>query len=219
MKVTFDLDIEPRVYPFDYPRKLARAFYNRAPSYDRHDDLSLHSIGWIRGHADATSRGLVFSESSTWSLGVVAKDILEEFLASVDDDPVLLPGMKITSARPVEPPSGRTRYFAESPILARRRDEHLRFDEPEADATLTTSLRKKLEAIGIPESVREQVSVAFDTEYDGARTKLVQFGDAKFKANVCPVYIDAPDPLLHEMAMSAGIGALTGMGLGAILPT
>jgi len=218
MKVTFDLDIEPRVYPFDYPRQLARCFYNRVPSYDRHDELSLHSIGWIRGHADATSRGLVFSESSTWSLGVVAKDVLEEFLASVDEDPEIVPGMRVASVRPVEPPTGRALYLAESPILARRNREHLRFDDPEANDTLTRSLRQKLDAIGLPDSVQEGVRVEFDTSYEKARTKLVSFGDAQFKANVCPVFIEADDPLLHELAMSTGIGALTGMGLGAILP-
>jgi CRISPR-associated endoribonuclease Cas6 len=223
MKVTFDLRIAPRVFPFSYATQLGRSFYARTPSYQHHDDLSLHSVGWIRGGADATRRGLVFNASSTWSLGVVHKDVLEEFLASVDDDPEIIPGVRVRGVRPVPPPTGRVRYLAESPILLRRgRDDggrdHLAYDDPEADARLTHTLRAKLGAIGLPPDVQRQAHASFDRAYAKARTKVVTVKGNRFRANVCPVILDAPDPLLHELAMSTGLGALTGMGLGAIVP-
>ena len=218
MKITFGLTVVPRVYPFTYYEQLARSFYDRTPSYELHDDMSLHSIGWIRGHADATRRGLVFSRSSTWSVGVVHRDVLEEFLASIEEDPEIIPGVRIESATPVKAHGGRVRYLAESPILIRRDGHHHRFDEPEASEGLTYSLRAKLKAIGIDSSVCDTAEAIFDTDYEKPRTKVVHIGKATYLSNVCPIYIDADQPLLHELAMSAGLGGLTGMGLGAILP-
>ncbi len=219
MKVTFSLSIEPRVYPFNYYEQLARSFYDRAPSYDHHDTLSLHSIGWIRGHADATRRGLVFSTSSTWSLGVVHRDALMEYLASVEDDPEIIPGVHVESVNPVAPSGGRVRYWAESPILLRWDGQHLAFDDQDADEVLTRSIRTKLQAAGISEDAAHSVRAEFDPDYDKARTKVVQVGKAEYRANVCPLYLNADEPLLHELAMSTGVGGLTGMGLGAILPS
>lgn len=218
MKVTFGLSIEPRVYPFNYYERLARSFYDRAPCYEHHDTLSLHSIGWIRGHADATKRGLVFNASSTWSLGVVHKDALTEYLSSVEADPEIMPGVHVESVNPVTPSSGRVRYWAESPILLRWDDHHFSFDEARADELLTRSIRTKLHAVGISEAAAATVDVTFDREYEKARTKVVQVGKAEYRANVCPLYVEAEEPLLHELAMSTGVGGLTGMGLGAILP-
>jgi CRISPR-associated endoribonuclease Cas6 len=219
MKVTFSLSIEPRVFPFTYYEQLGRSFYDRAPSYERHDEMSLHSIGWIRGQADATSRGLVFSSSSSWSLGVVHKNVLEEYLRSVDDDPEIMPGMRVDSVSPVQANGGRVRYWAESPILIRREGTHHTFEDDEANEGLTHSLRSKLSAIGFPDDICEAAHAEFDTTYSKARTKVVHIGKAKYRANVCPIIIEAEDPLIHEMAMSAGLGGLTGMGLGAILPS
>jgi len=218
MKITFGLTVEPRVHPFTYYEHLARSFYDRTPSYELHDDMSLHSIGWIRGQADATRRGLVFSRSSTWSVGIVHKDVLQEFLSSIETDPEIIPGIRIDSATPVRAQAGRVRYLAESPILIRRESHHYRFDEPEGNRGLTYSLRTKLKAIGIDEAVCATVRATFDTDYARPRTKVVHIGKAKYLTSVCPIYIDAQQPLLHELAMSAGLGGLTGMGLGAILP-
>lgn len=218
MKITFGLTCEPRIFPFTYYEHLARSFYDRTPSYELHDDMSLHSIGWIRGRADATQRGLVFSRSSTWSVGVVHKNVLQEFLASIEADPEIIPGIRIESATPVKAHGGQVRYLAESPILIRRDGHHHRFDEPEANEGLTFSLRAKLRAIGIDPSVCETTEAIFDPDYEKPRTKVVHIGKANYLTNVNPIYITAEQPLLHELAMSAGLGGLTGMGLGAILP-
>lgn len=217
MKLQFDLDIEPQLHPYNYGELLGRAFYDRAPSYDHHDSLSLHSIGWIRGEADATRHGLVFSEPSTWSLGVAEKDVLEEFLASVDEDPEILDGVRIGSVTVVEPPTGTATYFAESPILVRDHDEHLTYEDSKTAVRLTKITRDKLDAIGIPEEAASRVEVAF-ADYEDARTKVVQVGDIEFRGNLCPVEVTAPLPELHGLVMSVGMGGLTGMGMGAIIP-
>lgn len=217
MKVRFDLNIEPRLHPFNYGELLGRAFYDRAPTYEHHDSLSLHSIGWIRGQADVTRHGFVFSEPATWSVGVAEREPLEEFLASVDEDPEILEGVAIDSVTVVEPPSGTVTYFAESPILVRDGEEHLRYDAPQIDKYLTTTTRSKLDALGIPEEAAQEVSVQF-ADADDPKTKVVQVGDLEFQGNVCPVEVSAPLPDLHGLVMSVGLGGLTGMGMGAIIP-
>jgi CRISPR-associated endoribonuclease Cas6 len=217
MKLQFNLDIEPQLHPYNYGELLGRAFYDRVPSYGHHDSLSLHSIGWIRGEADATRHGIVFSEPSTWSLGVAEKDVLEEFLASVDEAPELISGVRIESVTVVEPPTDRATYFAESPILVRDEGEHLTHESPEAAGRLTKITRDKLDALGIPEEIAERVDVRF-SDYEDPRTKVVQVGDLEFRGNLCPVEVSAPMSELHELVMSVGIGGLTGMGMGAVIP-
>ena len=143
---------------------------------------------------------------------------LEEFLESIEADPEIIPGIRIDSATPVRAHGGRVRYLAESPILIRREGHHHQFNEPEGNIGLTYSLRTKLNAIGIDEAVCDTAQATFDTDYARPRTKVVHIGKATYLTNVCPIYIDAAEPLLHELAMSAGLGGLTGMGLGAILP-
>jgi CRISPR-associated endoribonuclease Cas6 len=217
MKLQFDLDIDPQLHPFNTGELLGRAFYDRVPSYDHHDSLSLHSIGWIRGETDMTRHGLVFSEPSTWSLGVAEKDVLEEFLASVDEDPEILDGIRIGSVTTVKPPTGTATYFAESPILVRDHDEHLTYEEPKTTERLTKITRDKLDAVGIPEEATSQMEVQF-ADHEDARTKVVQVGDIEFRGNLCPVEVTAPLPELHSLVMSVGMGGLTGMGMGAIIP-
>lgn len=219
MKLQFDLDIEPRLHPFNYGELLGRTFYDRTPSYEHHEGLSLHSVGWIRGHADVTRHGYVFGEPATWSIGIPEKGPLEEFLRSVDEDPELLGGIAAHSPTVVEPPmAGTATYFAESPILVREHDEHLAFDAPTAGERLTGTTRDKLDALGVPEEAARQVEVRF-APTDNAKTKVVPIGDLKFKGNLCPVEVDAPLPELHGLVMSVGLGGLTGMGMGAIIPT
>ena len=217
MKVQFDLRIDPQLHPFNYGELLGRAFYNRAPSYERHDRLSLHSIGWIRGHADATRHGYVFSEPATWSLGVAQKGPLKEFLASVEDDPEILEGIELGSVTVVNPPSGTATYFAESPVLVRDDGDHLTHDAERASERLTKITRDKLDALGVPHRTARDVEVRF-AEFDGAKTKVVPVGEAKFRGNVCPVEVAAPTSELHDYVMSVGVGGLTAMGMGAIIP-
>lgn len=217
MKIQFDLDIEPRLHPFNYGELLGRVFYDRTPSYEHHDSLSLHSVGWIQGQVDVTRHGFVFSEPATWSLGVAEREPLEEFLASVDEDPEILEGIAIDSVTVVDPPSGTVEYFAESPILVRDDDDHLRFDDSRADEYLTTTTRSKLDALGIPEEAAQRVEVSF-SETHAPETKVVQVGDLEFRGNLCPVEVTAPLSDLHGLVMSVGLGGLTAMGMGSIIP-
>ena len=217
MKLQFALRITPRLHPFTYGASLGRMFYNRVPSYRHHDDVSQHSIGWIHGPADATRHGLVFSEPATWSLGIVEEAPLQEFLQSVEDDPEILDGVAIDSVTVVQPPTGTATYFAESPILLRDGSRHVPYTDAGANDLLTRNVRHALGTIGLPDDITEDVSLRFAPS-EGAKTKVVTIGKAKYRANVCPVEVSAPLPGVHDAIMSLGVGGLTGMGLGAVIP-
>jgi len=215
VKVTFHARSKPRIFPYHYGEELGRAVYRRVPALEDHDAMSVHSVGWIWGNAETTKRGLVFSGRLQWSLGA-SEEIIEAFLESVDNDPELIDGLLLEGGKRRYPsPSGR--YVSESPILIRREGDHLPFRDPEADDRLTYSARSKLEAIGIPKELADQVSARFVPD-DSARTKVATICGNQFRGNQCPVQIDAPHAGLEEALMTTGLGALTGMGLGAIAP-
>jgi hypothetical protein len=215
MKVTFDAQSQPVIIPYDNGSRIGRNIYRRLPNLTRHDSLSTHSVGWIWGNADATSRGLVFNGPIRWSFGAT-DEIAEALIESLAEDPELIEGLVIEGGRPVQP-SGGGRYRAESPILVRDGDEHLSYDHPNANEYLTRNARQKLSALGIPEELATEVSVSFQPN-EKAKTKIATVCGNQFRANQCPVYIDAPHPALEEGLMTTGLGGLTALGLGAIIP-
>lgn len=213
MKLRFRADARGAILPYDYPAQIGRAFYRRAEG--DHDGQSLHSIGWIRGgEVDTTRQGLVISGSPRWSLGVGRTGPLESFLESVERDPEILPGVEIHYPEPISPPEETSvTYFAESPILARHGREHLRFDDPKAGETITKSLEAKLRKLTGEEVPVEAEFVPTET----ARTKVMSTGKARHKGNLCHVRVETI-PKAQKHVPSVGIGALTGMGFGAVIP-
>jgi CRISPR/Cas system endoribonuclease Cas6 (RAMP superfamily) len=213
MKLRFRADTQGAILSYDYPARIGRAFYRRTEG--DHDGQSLHSIGWIRGgEVDTTRQGLVISGSPRWSLGVGRTGPLESFLESVEEDPEILPGVQISYPETIPPPRAETAtYFAESPILARRGREHLRFDDPRADGTITRSLRTKLEKLM---GKAPPVDAAF-VPTETARTKVMSTGKAKHMGNLRRVQVETT-PEAQRLVPSVGIGALTGMGFGSVIP-
>ena len=213
MKLRFRADTQGAILPYDYPAQIGREFYRRADG--DHDGQSLHSIGWIRGgEVDTTRQGLVISGSPRWSLGVGKANLLKSFLQSIEEDPEILPNVQIRYPESVSPPAKRAvEYFAESPILVRREREHLRYDDPQANATVSRSLESKLEKLtgdSIP------VEAEF-TPTDSARTKVMSTGKAEHKGNLCRIRVETT-PEAQQLIPSVGVGALTGMGFGSVIP-
>ncbi|MFB6272398.1 MAG: CRISPR-associated endoribonuclease Cas6 [Salinibacter sp.] len=213
MKLRFQADTQGAILPYDYPARIGREFYRRTEG--DHDGQSLHSIGWIRGgEVDVTRQGFVITGTPRWSLGVGRTGPLEAFLESVDEDPEILPGVQIRYPEPVSPPAKETvEYVADSPILARRGREHLRYDDPEADAVLTRSLETKLHKLTGGEV---PVQAAF-APTDAARTKVMSTGKAEHRGNLCRIRVETR-PEAQKLVPSVGVGALTGMGFGSVLP-
>jgi CRISPR-associated endoribonuclease Cas6 len=213
MKLRFQADTRGTILPYDYPARIGREFYRRTTG--DHDGQSTHSIGWIRGgQVDATRQGLVISDTPTWTLGVGRTSSLESFLESVEEDPELLDGVEIGHPRPVSlPEQSSVLYFAESPVLARRGREHLRYDEAKADATITRSLETKLQKL-----LGEEVPVEAEFVPQGTpQTKVMSTGKARHMGNLCRIRVETT-PEAQKLVSSVGIGALTGMGFGSVAP-
>lgn len=213
MKLRFQADTQGTILPYDYPSQIGREYYRRTTG--DHDGQSTHSIGWIRGgEVDATRQGLVISGTPTWSLGVGRTAPLKDFLASVDEDPELLDGVEISYPRPVSAPEkSSVLYFAESPVLARRGREHLRYDDPKANETITHSLKLKLQKL-----VGQEVPVQAEfVPTESAQTKVMSTGKARHMGNLCRIRVETA-PEAQKLVASVGIGALTGMGFGSVIP-
>ncbi|MCS4200678.1 CRISPR-associated endoribonuclease Cas6 [Salinibacter ruber] len=212
MKLNFDVKPGPRLFPYTYGEMLARAVYQRLDLED-HDGLSVHSVSWLWGDAEATSRGLVFSGLQSWSVGLREEDA-RRLVEDLQQDPIIIEGLEVVGGRRMHPsPTGT--YRTESPVLLRLGDEHLAHSSPKASDSLTHSARRKLRKLGLPEEVAREASVEFTGD---GKTKTVSVCGNQYKCNQRPIVIDAP-PALQEGIMTTGIGGLTGMGLGAIAPT
>lgn len=211
MKLNFDVQPSACLFPYTYGEKLARAIYERL-DLDDHDGLSVHSVSWLWGDAEATSRGLVFSGLQSWSVGL-REENARRLVEDLQKDPMIIEGLKVVGGRHVRPsPTGT--YRTESPLLLRLGDEHLAHDSPEANDSLTHSARRKLRRLGLPEELAKEASVEFVGE---GKTKTVSVCGNRYKCNQRPISIDAPPPL-QEGIMTTGLGGLTGMGLGAVMP-
>ena len=107
-----------------------------------------------------------------------------------------------------------------SPVLAKSKEmegkvKHYIYSDPEADATLTTTLRHKLDRAGLGAS-HNQATVSFDKTYRNPKTKLVTIKDIHNRASICPVTIEGT-PEAVAFAWNVGVGHGTGSGFGCLL--
>lgn len=204
--------------PFDHLDTLRGRIHSWVGENDVHDGLSLYSFSWLSG-GKVFNGHVAFSNGATWTLsfvdGILGKAVLRGLLAT----PEVAYGMGVEEAQLAEVPAfePKHRFLAASPVLTRRnRDDggrdHLRWDNPDADATLTRTLHTKLRAAGLP---TDGAAVSFDREFGGAKTKLCRVKGNAFRANACPVIgTGSPDQL--RVLWLAGAGDMTGSGFGAL---
>jgi CRISPR-associated endoribonuclease Cas6 len=107
-----------------------------------------------------------------------------------------------------------------SPVLAKSKEvdgkvKHYIFSDPEADATLTATLRHKLDRAGLG-APHNQATVSFDKTYRNPKTKLVTIKDIHNRATICPVTIEGT-PEAVAFAWEVGVGNGTGSCFGALI--
>jgi CRISPR/Cas system endoribonuclease Cas6 (RAMP superfamily) len=112
---------------------------------------------------------------------------------------------------------GAHRFLVDGAVLTRQnRDDggrdHLTYEDPEAETTLTRTLHRKLGTAGFD---TEGVRVRFDRDWQGAKAKVVSLKGIDYKTSVCPVVVEGPVEALR-FAWLAGVGELTGSGFGAL---
>ena len=217
MRLLLRLSPNTRPVPYDHLAMLTGVLHKWLGPNREHDRLSLYSFGWLRG-AKAVSGALQFAAGSEWAVSFLDPELGERLRAGVRANPDAIGGMRVYElAEQITPRFGAAnRFLVDGAVLTRRRRddggrEHLTFRDPESDVSLTGTLRRRLAAGGLP----TDVEVAFDRDFERARTKLVTIKGTQYRTSECPVVVrGAPEAV--RAAWLVGVGELTGMGLGAL---
>lgn len=219
MRLSLTLAPNTDPVPFNHLHRLTGALHKwLGPDNALHDGPSLYSIGWLKG-GRAEDGALTFPDGAHWQLSFYRESIAEEVFEGTQAEPEVAYGMHVLRVEREPTPEFGSMYCftVGSPVLTRQRREdggrdHLTYNDPDADATLTRTLRHKMEVAGLDELARE-VIVGFDRSYDNPRTKLVTYKDVDFRGSICPVLV-AGSPTTVQFAYDVGIGELTGSGFG-----
>ena len=206
--------------PFDHLPRLTGALHKWLGENDLHDGLSLYSFGWLSG---GKRRGnfLQFAGGAGWNVSFLSDTEADRLRQGIRRDPLVFAGMRVFELREQITPGfgGTARFLVDGAVLTRQnRDDggrnHLTFEDPASDATLTRTLRRKLIQAGAEDS-NDSVTVRFDRSYEKARTKLVTIKGTEYRTSECPVIVEGPVEAVRA-AWLLGVGELTGMGLGAL---
>ncbi len=229
MRLLLHLSPNTRPVPFDHLHRLTGALHKwLGEANNEHDGLSMYSFGWLRngqrvkGDSDVADDGfLSFLNGSLWTVSFAEVEPAKRLLSGILDDPEVTCGMKVQQVQFVDTPQfeSRQRFFVDGAVLTRaNRDDggrdHLTFENPGSDATLTRTLRRKLIAAGL-QSDAKHVMVCFDRSWQRAKSKVVTLKGINYKTSVCPVIVDGSMRAIR-FAWLAGVGELTGSGLGAL---
>lgn len=222
-----NLTLSPNTTPvsFNHLHKLTGTLHKWLGSdNDLHDGPSLYSVGWLNG-GQGDGGALAFPDGAHWRLSFYSDRAAKSVLEGILDDPSVCAGMRITEAQQQTTPafSEGYRFAVDAPVVARRRRddgsrEYLLYDDERADAALTRTLRRKMDAADLNVDP-SKAKVRFDRGYDGAHTKLatIEKGghEIQHKGSVCPVIVEGP-PEVPRFAWNVGIGELTGSGFGSV---
>ena len=221
MRLKFYLTPNKQLVPYTYPHHLTGAFHSLAGWNGVHDKISCYSIGWLRGRGSkSASDGLHFPNGAEWSISIHDRNLAERVRQNAEQLPHIAFGMRIYRVEEQPTPAFGSIYRFEvgSPVLVRSSVEedstrkHLTFRDPEADAYLTETLRKKLQVAGYS-GAHLHTLMGFDRSYSRAKTKVVEIKGIRFKGNLCPVIV-AGTPEAVQFAWEVGAGHLTGSGFG-----
>lgn len=223
------LVLSPNIYPvpFSYLQDLRFALHSWLGPNDIHDDLSLYSIGWLKG-GEKAGRSLNFPQGATWNLSFCDSDLGWELAKGILKNKKLAYGMTVEKALEVPTPrfESSMRFAVDGAVLVRdkRADgsrECILWNDIRSDILLTNKLIQKMEKAGLDPKHRV-VKVRFDRSYTKAREKVVtakrmaEGKDIQHKGSVCPVIVEGT-PEAIEFAWFVGLGDLTGSGFGALI--
>ena len=217
MRLHFSLTPNTEKVPFEYQRYLIGAFHKWMGENKIHDKISLYSLSWLQG-GKMIKDGFDFPSGAKWFISFWDEDIGKQLIMSAMREPDVCCGMAVSEIQIQETPefSEKERFTTASPILIRKYDEkrrakHLTYNDEEADAYMTETLRKKLKQAGI----EAEAKTCFDKSYYNSKTKLVEINGIKNRANFCPVIVEG-DKEAVKFAWNVGIGHSTGCGFGAL---
>jgi CRISPR-associated endoribonuclease Cas6 len=220
MRLHFTLSPNQQPVPFAYQHFLTGAFHKWLGPNQHHDDISLYSLSWLDG-SFMKNGALEFPRSAHWFISfhddALADIITDRALA----DPEVCCGMRVTRIVQQQTPEFGPRYTFKvgSPVLAKSKEidkkvKHYIYSDPEADATLTATLRHKADPAGLG-APHNRATVSFDKTYRYPKTKLVTIKDTYNRATICPVTVEGT-PEAVAFAWNVGVGNGTGSCFGSL---
>jgi CRISPR-associated endoribonuclease Cas6 len=221
VRLHFTLSTNLQPVPFDYQHCLTGIFHKWLGHNALHDTLSLYSLSWLDG--SRMHRGaLEFPQGARWFISLYDESLVEQIVNRALADPEVCGGMRVVHIKQQMTPSFGNRYTFKvgSPVLARSKEiegkvRHYLYSDAEADATLTATLRHKLDRAGLA-ARHNQAAVSFDRTYRNPKTKLVHIKQTANRASICPVIVEGT-PEAVQFAWNVGVGHGTGSGFGSLL--
>lgn len=227
MRIQLVLSPSTEPVPFSYLQDLRFALHRWLGPNDFHDDLSLYSIGWLKG-GQKIGQNLHFRQGATWNLGFYDSDLGWELAKGIIKNKQLAYGMNVEKALEVPTPrfESPARFTVDGAVLVRdkRADgsrECILWNDIRSDVLLTERLIQKMKKTGL-DSRHHAVKVRFDRTYHSPREKVItakrmaKGKDIQHKGSVCPVIIEGTSEAIG-FAWLVGLGDLTGSGFGALL--
>jgi len=182
-----------------------------------HGKVSLYSFSWLQ-NADATDKGVRLKRGSYFFISAHDEGLIKTIVKGIMDDPSVCFGSFVLAVDIEETPffSNFRHFSVASPVFVRRyngdKHNHIGFDDENASAYLTETMRRKLALAGLPS---DNVKVSFDGSYHSPRTKVVTYKGVGNRANICPVIVEGT-PEQVAFAWNVGVGNSTGIGFGAL---
>jgi CRISPR-associated endoribonuclease Cas6 len=227
MRIQLQLSPNIQPVPFSYLVDLRNALHTWLGPNDIHDELSLYSLGWLKG-GEKTGKNLYFPNGATWNLGFYNSDLGWDLARGIIKDKHLAFGMNVEKALELPNPKfdTPTRFAVDGAVLIRdsRPDgsrECILWNDIRSDVILTQKLVQKMEKARL-DSRHHEVRVKFDRTYKKAREKVMVVKrmsggkDIQHKGSVCPIIVEGT-PEAIRFAWLVGVGELTGSGFGALI--
>jgi CRISPR-associated endoribonuclease Cas6 len=221
MRLHFTLSPNEQPVPFAYQHFLTGAFHKWLGENNLHDRLSLYSLSWL-DNSLMRRNALEFPRGARFFISLHDETLADTIVTRALAAPEVCCGMRVIRIEQQTTPrfGPRFTFRVGSPVLARSKEmegrvTHYIYSDPEADATLTATLRHKMDMAGLAEE-HKQVTVQFDKTYRHPKTKLVTIKDTHNRASICPVHIEGT-PAALQFAWNVGIGHGTGSGFGCLL--
>jgi CRISPR-associated endoribonuclease Cas6 len=223
MRLCLTLSANRQPVPFSYQHFLTSAFHRWLGPNAVHDAMSLYSLSWLRGDNSFVRQGyLQFPRGAQWRISAHDPALLQKIIEGSLRGPEVCCGMRVETVEQLPCPTFGERHTFRllSPILAKSRPDaegrvtHHLWDDPQADAIITATLRHKMDSAGLDER-HKTATVRFDRDYPNPKTKLVNIKGIEHKTSLCPVIIEGtPEALLFSWHV--GIGNNTGSGFGCL---
>lgn len=218
MRIHLKLSPSTAIIPFNHQPQLTGALHKwLGQNNDLHSQPSLYSFSWLEG-GKTQKDGLTFSGGATFFISASDDNVIKKIISGIQEDPKINFGLVVEeiSIRPDHAFGTERLFYVASPVLVKKkvenREQHFTYQDDESEIILTEILKTKLKISGLPDTA---VSVKFQKDYEGAKTKIIHYNKIGNRVNLCPVIVKGT-PEQVRFAWNVGVGNSTGIGFGAL---